>query len=237
MGHNNDNNNDNHSSHNPLPPSKRLKVETAGDAHTHTHTHTHVTHAPPTHTNTHTHTHTFAAVAKLPSFSEDGPLDKVQVDHGNTYGTYRSLVGAVLWVAAVTRIDIQLAVSLLTQHVHQPTTRALTTVKRVLRFLKATQDECLTFEGAELQLIGQCDASWGNHHPTRRSYHGFSFSPNGGAISWPAKLQPIVALSTVEAEYIALCVAAQEATWLRKLCKFLRVPIDSATPTVISQDK
>ena len=170
------------------------------------------------------------AVLSSQPLSEGGPLDKV--DHA----TYRSLVGAVLWVAVATRIDIQLAVSLLTQHVHQPTTRALTAAKRVLRFLKATQDECLTFKGAELQLIGQCDASWGNHHPTRRSYHVFSFSLNGGAISWSTKLQPIVALSTVEAEYIALCATAQEATWLRKLCKFLRVPIDSATPTVISQD-
>jgi len=170
------------------------------------------------------------AVPSSQPLSEGSPLNKA--DHG----TYRSLVGAVLWVAVATRVDIQMAVSLLTQHVHQPTSRALTAAKRVLRFLKATQNECLTFQGAKLQLVGQCDASWGNDRPSRRSYHGFVFSLNGGAISWSAKLQPIVALSTVEAEYIALCAAAQEAIWLRKLCNFLRVPVDSATPTVISQD-
>ena len=39
----------------------------------------------------------------------------------------------------------------------------------------------------------------------------------GGAVSWLSKKQPVVALSTSEAEYVALCLAAQEAIWLRRM--------------------
>lgn len=45
---------------------------------------------------------------------------------------------------------------------------------------------------------------------------------NGGPVSWCFKRQPIVALSSTEAEYIALTLAAKEATWLRLLLTELR---------------
>lgn len=45
-----------------------------------------------------------------------------------------------------------------------------------------------------------------------------------GAISWLSKRQSVVALSTSEAEYVALNTAAQEAAWLRKLSLELKIP-------------
>ena len=47
---------------------------------------------------------------------------------------------------------------------------------------------------------------------------------SGAAVSWLSKKQPVVALSTTEAEYIALCTAAQEATWLRRLLTDIKAP-------------
>ena len=40
----------------------------------------------------------------------------------------------------------------------------------------------------------------------------------GGAISWMSKQQPVVALSTIEVEYMAATHACKEAIWLRRLC-------------------
>lgn len=40
---------------------------------------------------------------------------------------------------------------------------------------------------------------------------------HGAAISWMSKVQPTVAISTTNAEYIAAAAAAREALWLRTL--------------------
>ena len=41
-------------------------------------------------------------------------------------------------------------------------------------------------------------------------------SPASGAVSWQAKLQSVVALSTLEAEYIACSDATREALWIQR---------------------
>ena len=57
---------------------------------------------------------------------------------------------------------------------------------------------------------------------------------SGAAISWLRKKQATVALSTLEAEYIALSLAAQEITWLRKLLSEFGVKFDG--PTMLMED-
>jgi hypothetical protein len=66
-------------------------------------------------------------------------------------------------------------------------------------------------------LRGFADANWGNSDDTRHSIAGYIYCINGGAVSWSSKKQHVVALSTTEAEYIALTHAAKEAVWLRAL--------------------
>ena len=51
----------------------------------------------------------------------------------------------------------------------------------------------------------------------RRSVTGYVFTLSGCAISWEAILQSIVALSTIEAEYMATVKAVKEAIWLKGL--------------------
>lgn len=64
---------------------------------------------------------------------------------------------------------------------------------------------------------GFSDADWGNDAETRRSITGYVFQCAGGSVSWSCKKQPTVALSTMEAEYMALSAATQEAVWWRGL--------------------
>ena len=60
------------------------------------------------------------------------------------------------------------------------------------------------------------------------------FELAGGPISWLSKKQSIVALSTSEAEYVALSTCAQEVIWLRRILNSLKA-IPSG-PTMINED-
>jgi hypothetical protein len=67
------------------------------------------------------------------------------------------------------------------------------------------------------EVMGYSDADWANQVPGRKSTSGYVFMINGGAVSWKSQTQSIVALSTAEAEYVAVSEAAKEALYLRKL--------------------
>ena len=51
----------------------------------------------------------------------------------------------------------------------------------------------------------------------RKSTSGYVFLISGGAVSWRSKKQTCIALSSAEAEYVALASAGQEAAWMREL--------------------
>ena len=77
----------------------------------------------------------------------------------------------------------------------------------------------LTFIGDNpaVHLVGYCDADWAGDAESRRSTTAYLFMMAGAAVSWKSMLQATVALSTAEAEYMALCAAVQEAIFLRTL--------------------
>ena len=76
-----------------------------------------------------------------------------------------------------------------------------------------------------IKIIGYTDADWAGDIEKRKSTSGFIFLLGNGAISWGSKKQACVALSTTEAEYVALSQATREAIWLQKLmCEFLQAP-------------
>ena len=72
-------------------------------------------------------------------------------------------------------------------------------------------------------MKGYSDADWVADSEDRRFTSGNVFLMSKGAISWKSQKQPIVALSTAEAKYIALCLATQESVWLRQLNKNLQI--------------
>ena len=69
----------------------------------------------------------------------------------------------------------------------------------------------------EKPVTGFSDADFGSNLDDRHSTTGNVFLLAGGAVSWLSKKQAVVALSTSEAEYVALSTAAQEAVWFQKL--------------------
>jgi hypothetical protein len=142
-------------------------------------------------------------------------------------GEYRAMVGSLIYVMTGTRPDLCYIVTKLSQKLSKPTKANLETAKHVLRYLKGTSDQGLTFRKSNqpLKLNGFCDSDWGASVIDRRSITGYNFqlTSSGPVISWKSRKQQTVALSTCEAEYIALANAVQEAKFLRQLCKDMKV--------------
>ena len=112
----------------------------------------------------------------------------------------------------------------------------MTAAQRVLRYLKQTRDLKLTYvKHWPEAIIGYSDADWAGDVKDRRSTSGSVFLLGGGAITWSSRKQSSVALSTVEAEYMALSVATQEVIWLRQLQEELAVNEAGPTQSSISE--
>ena len=133
-------------------------------------------------------------------------------------GLYQSTVGSLLYLSIWTRPDITFAVSNVAKFCAKPTKEHWPAVKHILRSLKGTFDFGLLYDN---QNQGECiafsDADWAGDLDDCRSTPGYLYQMCGTAVSWRSKKQTCVALSTAEAEYMALASAAQEAIWIRQL--------------------
>ena len=149
---------------------------------------------------------------------------------------YMSAVGSLMYAMIGTRPDIAWIVSQLSQHLSNPTQQHWNAVKRVMRYLKGTAALGLCFRGSssQISLVGYSDADWAGDLDSRRSTTGYVFQLSGAAVSWSSKRQKTVALSSTEAEYMALAAATQEALWLRVLLK--EMGFEQTDATVIKED-
>jgi len=149
---------------------------------------------------------------------------------------YREVVGSLMYLMITSRPDISFAVGQLAMYMncHGPQHHAA--AQHVLRYLQGTRDVGLTYglDRSALSVSGYSDADWGAHVDTRRSTTGYVFYLAGGPISWKSKLQPTVALSSTEAEYMALTASAQEAMSLRSLAEDFS--IDVSQPALLYED-
>ncbi|CAG7825277.1 unnamed protein product, partial [Allacma fusca] len=102
--------------------------------------------------------------------------------------------------------------------------------KNVLRYLKGTLDMGITYStGGNMRLVGYTDSDYAGDKLSRKSTTGTAIFLNDGIVSWTSQKQPCVALSSTEAEYIALASGAREAVWLRSLLDELDFPQDEPT--------
>jgi hypothetical protein len=174
---------------------------------------------------------------------------------------YRELLGALLWVSQGTRPDITYSVSQCAKFSSKPKNAHWWALKKILRYLKGTIDYGIHYKkpGQRNQLLlrdlslpeaylssvsakeavgvtmdANVDADYANSLDDRRSVTGFVNFMAEGPITWQSKTQASVALSTMEAEYMALAAETQEAIWLRMVLEELGVQI--AGPVVVRED-
>ena len=135
-------------------------------------------------------------------------------------GDYRALIGCLLYVV-ITRPDVATIISQLSRYLQAPQEAHYRAALRVLRFLLSTKtkslyyfDHCLVIE---LELLAYSDSTWNSNPDNSRSRSGYAIFFNGCFIAWKSTLQKLVTLSSCEAEYVALNLAAREVIWLRRL--------------------
>jgi hypothetical protein len=131
---------------------------------------------------------------------------------------YRQVVGSLLYLSNCTRFDISYAVGQLARFMQIPRIIHLRLAKQVLRYLCGTitagilytsraQDDLYTYYS---------DVTWGSKSD-RVSFQGWCVTRAGGAVLWTAKRQKSVALSSIEAKFMAASEASKEVAWLEKL--------------------
>jgi len=149
-------------------------------------------------------------------------LGKLKEEEQVTQAPYRNLVGALLYLSMHTRPDIVYAVSELACHCSRPGEEHWVAAKRVLRYLQGTRSRGLVFDGSKgMKLHAAADSDWaGGWKDTdigTKSTSGYVISIAGSVISGRSKRQSTTALSSCEAEYISLALAAQEVVHCRQL--------------------
>ncbi|KAK8352758.1 hypothetical protein V6Z12_A05G114100 [Gossypium hirsutum] len=125
-----------------------------------------------------------------------------------------------------TRPDISQAVGVVSRYMHDPGKGHWQAVKWILRYLRKTVDVGLIFEQDEALgqfVVGYVDSDFAGDLDKRRSTTGYLFTLAKAPVSWKSTLQSTVAVSTTEAEYMAVTEAVKEAIWLNGLLKDLGV--------------
>ena len=160
---------------------------------------------------------------------------------------YREAVGSLLWLANGTRPNIAYAVNQVARYMDNPGPQHWEAVLRIIQYLKGSQDKGIVFTGdvtgkdtsgyfsypkADANIF--VDADHAGHKDDRRSVTGYVFMLSGGPISWQSRSQTTVALSSMEAEYMAACAATQESLWLAMLME--QMGIEISRPIILKED-
>jgi len=135
------------------------------------------------------------------------------------YSVYRSVLGGPVHITNWTHPELAFVVSVASMYMSNPGKKHFDFLMVVLQYCLGVQDKALVFRGwgeRVAQWIGYSDSDYGADE-SRRSRTGYCWYFAGNLISWCSKLQHSVTLSTAESEYQALCAAAQEMIWLKRL--------------------
>ncbi|RVW51150.1 Retrovirus-related Pol polyprotein from transposon TNT 1-94 [Vitis vinifera] len=141
---------------------------------------------------------------------------------------YLSAIGALIYLANCTRLDIAFSVNLLARYSSAPTRRHWNGIKHILRYLRGTTDMSLFYSReSKQQLLGYADAGYLSDPHKGRSQTGYVFNCNGTAISWRSVKQTMVATSSNHSEILAIHEASRECIWLRSMIQHNGNHVDS----------
>ena len=135
-------------------------------------------------------------------------------------------IGCLMYAATSTRCDIAFAVQYLCRCLQRPTAELIRETDHIFSYLARNPSIGLTYSKECCGLDGFADASW----ETAKSTSGWVIQWQSAALSWGSRKQKSIALSTCDAEIIALSEAAKDVVYLRKLVNGLGEPEGGPSP-------
>ena len=154
---------------------------------------------------------------------------------------FSMIVGELMFLATNSMPSISFHVSALARYMTVGTKEHFEHAKTVLRYAIGQKKRKITWCAAHVRpphtpchIYAYADASWADVIPSRKSTYCYLLFCNNAVFSWKSAVAPILALSTAEAEMIALCCAAQEIAFCRKLANELG--FWQLSPTTIYED-
>ena len=168
------------------------------------------------------------------------PMDLARIDPGidtampDRRTEFQTIIGKLLFLSICTRPDISYAVNSLAQHSCSPHAEHFTAIKRVLRYLKGTISLGLYYRADDTDSIsalrGYSDSDWAGEKD-RRSVSGYAWFYGKCLVDWGSKKQHCVALSSTEAEYVALTTCLQSGLALRSSITQINQSVSSPSIT------
>lgn len=133
---------------------------------------------------------------------------------------YSSAVGSLMYAMVGSRPELAYAVGLVCRYMGKPGKDHWLAVKWIMQYIRGALKTNLTFTKEDnFKVKGYCDSDYASDLDKRRSITGYVFTVGGNTVSWRSVLQKVVALSTTEAEYMALSESVREALWLKGICE------------------
>ncbi|CAI7753752.1 unnamed protein product [Closterium sp. NIES-54] len=141
--------------------------------------------------------------------------------------SYQRKLGCLLFAAVTCRPDLSYSASQLATYLKKPEIEHLAELDRALHYFVSTPTIGLTYyknATTPTELVGYVDADHAGDSDNRRSRTGYIYRLESiGPISWQSSKQELIALSSAEAEYIALCSATKEGLYLRELLEEVKL--------------
>jgi hypothetical protein len=159
---------------------------------------------------------------------------------------FKQIIDSLMYLS-VTRPDIAFVVCMLSKFMTDPKTSYMTAAKRVLRYVKGTTNLGVFYrrsaENSEYDLKVYTDNDY-RHVEDRRSTSGYVFFLSEGAVAWSSRKQPVVTLSTTEAEYVAAAACACHSIWMKRVlnslgfssCKCVKIFRDNSSTIKLSKN-
>jgi hypothetical protein len=148
---------------------------------------------------------------------------------------YINATGSLLYSVICTRPDLNFATMQLARFNSNPGAKHVKASQQAVTYLGNTAGIGLRFTSSgnnsgKIKIIAYVDSDWAGCPDTRRSTMGYIIQIAGGPVSYKSKLMTTLALSSCEAEFMALTEVCRELMWL---CRFFdEIGVEYETPEI-----